>query len=62
MTSLEFSELRYGMFLHFGIYSMLARGEWVMNREQIPAAEMEMIAKEKENTLDNYNNLGVIHG
>lgn len=25
-------------------------------------AEMEMIAKEKENTLDNYNNLGVING
>jgi SPP1 family phage portal protein len=25
-------------------------------------AEMEMIAKEKENTLDNYNDLGVING
>ena len=46
MTPLEFSELRYGMFVHFGVYSQLARGEWVMNREQISPAEMEVLAKD----------------
>lgn len=46
MTVAEFSELRYGMFVHFGLFSMLARGEWVMNREQIPPAEMREIAKQ----------------
>ena len=45
MNSVEFSELRYGMFVHFGVFSLLARGEWVMNREQISPAEMEFIAK-----------------
>ncbi|MBO7329896.1 MAG: alpha-L-fucosidase, partial [Lentisphaeria bacterium] len=41
----DFSNMRYGMFIHFGLYSMLGRGEWVMNREQISPAEMEKIAK-----------------
>ena len=45
MTVTEFSELRYGMFVHFGLFSMLARGEWVMNREQIPPAQMKEYAK-----------------
>ena len=41
----DFSNMRYGMFIHYGLYSGLGRGEWVMNREQIPPAEMEKIAK-----------------
>ena len=41
-----FSQLQYGMFIHFGLFSQLARGEWVMNREQIPPAEMAELAKE----------------
>ena len=45
MTSEEFSNLRYGLFVHFGLYSLLARGEWVMNREQIPPSEMEKYAE-----------------
>ena len=46
MTPMDFSELRYGMFVHFGVFSKLARGEWVMNREQISPAEMEVLAKD----------------
>ena len=34
-----FHEARYGMFIHWGPYSVAARGEWVMNRERIPLAE-----------------------
>ena len=44
MTPIEFSELQYGMFVHFGLFSMLGRGEWVMNREQIPPAVMREYA------------------
>ena len=44
MTVEEFAGLGFGMFVHFGLYSLLARGEWVMNREQILPAEMERIA------------------
>jgi alpha-L-fucosidase len=46
MTALEFSELRYGMFVHYGLFSNFARGEWVMNREQIPPEEMCRLAQE----------------
>lgn len=45
MTPEGFSELRYGMFVHFGLFSVLARGEWVMNREQIPPSEMRKVAE-----------------
>ncbi len=44
-TELEnFVAMRYGMFIHYGLFSMLERGEWVMNREKISPAEMENIA------------------
>ena len=45
MTVNDFSQLQYGMFVHFGLYSQMARGEWVMNREQIPPAAMEKMAE-----------------
>lgn len=28
-------DARFGMFIHYGAYAQLARGEWVMNRERI---------------------------
>jgi alpha-L-fucosidase len=34
-----FNQARYGMFIHWGAYSVAARGEWVMNRERIPLDE-----------------------
>ncbi|NLD44519.1 MAG: alpha-L-fucosidase, partial [Chloroflexi bacterium] len=37
-------EARFGMFVHWGLYSQLARQEWVMNRERIPLAEYERLA------------------
>jgi alpha-L-fucosidase len=32
-------EAKFGLFIHWGLYSKLARGEWVMSREKIPVAE-----------------------
>lgn len=34
-----FREARFGLYIHFGLYSQLARGEWTMYSERIPAAE-----------------------
>lgn len=34
-----FDACRYGMFVHWGAYSVAGRGEWIMNRERIPADE-----------------------
>jgi len=39
-----FQEARFGMFVHWGLYSQLARHEWVMNRERIPVEEYEKLA------------------
>ena len=35
----RFESMAYGMFVHWGLYSQLGRGEWVMQMEKIPAAE-----------------------
>ncbi len=35
---------RFGMFVHWGLYSQLGRHEWAMNRERIPVAEYEKLA------------------
>ena len=40
-----FREARFGMFIHWGLYAQLGRHEWVMNRERIPVAEYEKLAK-----------------
>ncbi len=40
-----FREAKFGMFIHWGLYSILGRHEWVMNRERIPVKEYEALAK-----------------
>jgi len=39
MSTNWFHEARYGMFIHWGAYSVAARGEWAANRERIPIEE-----------------------
>jgi alpha-L-fucosidase len=41
-----FQEARFGIFIHWGVYSVLGRGEWAMNIEKIPADEYEKLADE----------------
>lgn len=36
-----FTHDRFGMFVHWGLYALPARHEWVMSREQIPTADYE---------------------
>jgi len=38
-------EARFGMFIHWGLYSTQGRHEWVMENEGIPVAEYEQFAK-----------------
>jgi len=40
-----FPEARFGMFIHFGLYALLGRGEWVMYHEDIPREEYEKLAR-----------------
>ena len=37
-------EARFGMFIHWGVYSIPARGEWVMYQEHIPPSEYAPLA------------------
>jgi len=37
-------EARFGMFIHWGLYSQLGRNEWVMNLERIPLSAYEPLA------------------
>ena len=39
-----FREARYGLFLHYGLYSLLGRHEWVQLRERISVSEYEELA------------------
>src|SRR5688572_5761435 len=39
-------EAKFGMFIHWGLYSVLGRHEWVMEMEGIPAQEYEALAKQ----------------
>jgi alpha-L-fucosidase len=39
-----FRDAGFGMFIHWGVYSVPGRGEWVMNTEKISIAEYEKFA------------------
>jgi len=39
-----FQDSKFGMFIHWGVYSVPGRGEWVMNQEKIPISEYEKFA------------------
>lgn len=38
-----FKDAKFGLFMHYGLYALLGRGEWVMFREAIPVAEYEKL-------------------
>jgi len=38
-----FQDSKFGLFIHWGVYSVLGKGEWVMNNDQIPVAEYEKL-------------------
>ena len=39
-------EARFGMFIHWGLYSVIGRHEWAMENEGLPVAEYEQFAKQ----------------
>ncbi len=39
-------QAKFGMFIHWGLYSVLARHEWVMEMEGMPVSEYELLAKQ----------------
>jgi alpha-L-fucosidase len=36
-----YMDARFGMFIHWGLYSIIGRGEWVMSHEKISVEEYE---------------------
>ncbi|MFC1718644.1 alpha-L-fucosidase [Candidatus Poribacteria bacterium] len=48
-----FAEAKYGIFLHYGLYSLLGRHEWVQLREKIPVAEYAML--QEQFTAENFD-------
>lgn len=38
-----FQNAKFGLFIHWGVYSIPARGEWVMRNENIPVSEYEKL-------------------
>ena len=39
-----YQDARFGMFIHWGVYSLLGNGEWVMQNRKIRASEYEWLA------------------
>ena len=41
-----FQDAKFGLFVCWGIYSLLSKGEWVMYKDKIPVAEYEKLASQ----------------
>src|SRR4051794_27264482 len=39
-----FQDAKFGLFIHWGVYSVLGDGEWVMNIRKMPIADYEPLA------------------
>jgi hypothetical protein len=53
----RFEELGFGLFLHFGLYSLLGKDAWIQDFEKIPVQEYEPLAERF--TVEKFD-LGVI--
>lgn len=51
----EFQDMKFGIFIHWGIYSMLGQGEWVMHNRNIHYQEYPKIANGFYPSLFNAN-------
>ena len=40
----NFVSARYGLFIHYGLYSLLGRGEWTLYKELIDFVEYKRMA------------------
>src|ERR1700732_5159527 len=38
-----FQDSKFGLFIHWGVYSVLGKGEWVMNNDKMSIAEYEKL-------------------
>src|SRR3954468_9222167 len=38
-----FQDMKFGMFIHWGAFSILGDGEWVMNNENIPVPQYKRL-------------------
>ena len=41
----DFEKLEFGLFVHFGLYSILGRGEWALNQCDVDPKEYERLAE-----------------
>ncbi len=48
-----FNDARFGMFVHYGVYSAIGKGEWAANRERISFKEYKKLAENFK--AENYN-------
>ena len=51
-------DAKFGMFIHWGLYSVLGRHEWVMEMEGIPAAEYQEMARSLQSQTKRRARLG----
>lgn len=61
----RFQDSRFGLFVNWGVYSIPARGEWVMHQEQIPASDYARLPPQfspKRFNADEYAELMVAAG
>ncbi len=39
----RFERMAFGMFIHWGLYSLIGKGEWIMHQQPIPLSEYETL-------------------
>ena len=57
-----FQDARFGMFIHWGLYSIIGKQEWVMHTDRIPVPEYEKLVPQFNPTQLRRRHLGAHRG
>ena len=47
----DFEKLGFGMFVHFGLYSVIGKGEWIQHIGKIPSDEYAKLTEDRGITI-----------
>ena len=56
-----FQDAKFGLFVHWGVYSVIGDGEWVMNQKMIRISEYEKLAPKFNPTDFNAADYSALH-
>ena len=54
-------DARFGMFIHWGLYSIPARGEWLRSEEEITKEDIDYVVENLKKIIENLRKMSPLY-